>query len=229
MRVKVIYNNLSLILLNWGIFLTRLLWLGPVYQWFLTNDYFDPAAFHHSVLMGLKILWLLLPCVENNSCWFLIYQSSGKKVKFLFNVAQMTMGTTCTIYSLFTYCYDDLLIHNISLIIIIIRWPLSWGRTPHDRWELHLSDCFMLHKFPCPSDFILWWAAFGTKAVWSQFVSVLGSYISPKLSASPSGTQLFMEPTIWVNLSCYECHYYNTSFAILCGKPTRVLVGEKCH
>ena len=29
------------------------------------------------------------------------------------------------------------------------------------------------------------------------------------------GTQLFMELTIWANLSCYECHYYNESFAIL--------------
>lgn len=38
-----------------------------------------------------------------------------------------------------------------------------------------------------------------------------------------------MELTIWANLPCYECHYYNESFGGLNGKATGVPVGQKFH
>lgn len=98
--------------------------------------------------MALKILWLFLPPLRTIAIWIWFAHLLGRQSKFLFST-KLTIGTPCTLYSSFTYYYDDVIIHIIALIIIIIiRWPLSWGGTPRDRWELHLSDCFMLHNSP---------------------------------------------------------------------------------
>lgn len=155
-----------------------------------------------------------------------------RQSKFPFSAAELTVGTPCPLYSSFPYYDDDVTIHITALIIIIIiiRWPLSWGGTPCDRWKLHLSNCLMLHNPPAILS-LYWdgWSAFWTEAAWWQFASVLGGRISPKLSASPSGAQLWMELTIWANWSCYEWHCYNTSFAPLDDKATGVLIGQEFH
>lgn len=99
--------------------------------------------------MALKILWLILPLLRTIAIWIWFAHLLGRQSKFPFSATELTIGTPCTLYSSFTYYYDDVIIHIIALIIIIIiQWPLSWGGTPCDRWELHLSDCFMLHNSP---------------------------------------------------------------------------------
>lgn len=94
--------------------------------------------------------WLVRPLLRIIAIWIWFAHLLGRQSKLLFSEAELTMGTPCTLYGSFTYYDDDVIIHIIALIIIIIiiRWPLSWGRTPCDRWELNLSDCFMLHNPP---------------------------------------------------------------------------------
>lgn len=117
---------------------------------FLTNSSCHPAALYsHRMPMGLKILWLILPLQRTIGFWIWFAYLLGRQSKFPFSEAELTMGTPCTLYSMFTYYDDDVIIHIIALIIIIIIWwPLFWGGTPCDRWELHLLDCFMLHNSP---------------------------------------------------------------------------------
>lgn len=87
--------------------------------------------------------------VENNRHLNLICPSSGKTVKVPRQRGRADNGHPCTLYGVFTYYDDDVIIHIIAFsIIIIIQWPLFWGGTPCDRWEPHLSDCFMLHNSP---------------------------------------------------------------------------------
>lgn len=212
------------------IFSMHLLLLGQVHLWFLTDSSCHPAALCHGMPMGLKILQLILPLWRTIAIWIWFAHLLGRQSKFPFSAAELTMGSTCTLYSVFTYYYvwcHYSHYYSHHYYYYPVTSVLGWNSL----WQMGASFIGLLSiaQFPCHSEFILRRAAFQTKAAWSQFVSVLGSYIWPKLSASPSGTQLFTELTLWDNLSCYECHYYNKNFAILDGKAPGVLVGQKFH
>lgn len=190
-----------------------------------------PAVLCHTMPMGLKILRLILPLVENDSSLNLICPSSGMIVHVPLQHRWIDNGhhlySLQLVHLLWWWCHYSHYCSHYYYYYYPVTSVLGWNSL----WQMGASFIGLLYaaQFPCHSEFILRRAAFGTKAAWSQFVSVLGSYISPKLSASPSGTQLFMELTIWANLSCYECHYYNKNLAILNGKSTGVLVGQKFH
>lgn len=178
---------------------------------------------------GLKILWWILYPVQNNS-WLDLICPSSRKTKCPFCVVELTMDTICILQYMFTYYIMMMSLFTLSLpSSLLLSSDLCPGVALPITDERFIYWTALCCTIPCHSEFILRWAAFGTKAAWSQFVSVLGSYISPKLSASPSGTQLFMELTIWDSMSCYECHYYNKSLTFLDSKATGVLVGQKTH
>lgn len=75
--------------------------------------------------------------------------------------------------------YDDVMIHIITpIIIIIIQWPLPWGGAPHNRWEIHLSDCFKLHS-SLPCRVYIEMGRFWNKGSLITICQCFGGYISP--------------------------------------------------
>lgn len=125
--------------------------------------------------------------------------------------------------------YDDVMIHIItSIIITISQWPLPWGGAPYNRWEIHLSDCFKQHN-SLPCRVYIEMGRFWNKGSLITICQCFWWLSISKLFASPSGTQLFIELTIWNSMSCSECHYYNKSLTMLARETTGVLVGQKPH
>lgn len=111
--------------------------------------FLSPSCLVSQDATGLKNPMTDSAPVENNRHLNLICPSSGKTVKVPHQCHWADNGhplySLQLVHLLLWWCH----FHIIALIIIIIiRWPLSWGGTPCDRWELHLSDCFMLHNSP---------------------------------------------------------------------------------
>lgn len=184
-----------------GHFLTVLFpyWVKYTYG-FLTNSSCHPAALFHRMPVGLKTLRLILPLQRTIGIWIWFAHLVGRQSKFPFSEAEFDNGhplySLQRVHLLLWWCHYS---HYCShyYYYYLVTSVLGWNSL----WQMGASFIGLLYaaQFPCHSEFILRRAAFRTKAAWSQFVSVLGSYISPKLSASPSGTQLFMELTIWDN------------------------------
>lgn len=222
------HSHFISIMMNQGIFSLHLLLLGLLLGF--DRFFLSPSCLVSQGANGTENPMTDSAPAENNSHLNLICPSSGKTVKVPRQWGWVDNGhplySLQRVHLLLWWCHYS---HYCSHYYYYYPVTSVLGR--NSLWQMGASFIGLLYaaQFPCHSEFILRRAAFRTKAAWSQFVSVLGSYISPKLSASPSGTQLFMELTIWDNLSCYECQYYNQSIAILNGKATEVLVGQKFH
>lgn len=180
----------------------------------------------HRMPTGPRILTDTAAPVENNGRLNLTCSSSGKTVKVPVQCGWADSGHPLVLFTAHSpiqwWCYYSHYCSHYDYCYQVTS-VLGWN-------SLHLSDCFMLHS--PPAILSLYWdgrAVFRVEAGRSQFVSVLGGHISPKLSASPSRMQLFMELTIWANSSCYEWHYYIRGFSVLDGKATGVLIGQEYH
>lgn len=170
--------------------------------------------------------WLILPLFRTIAIWiwFAIFWEDSQ------SSSSVRLSWQCTLYSLFTYYDDDVIIHIIALvIIIIIWWPLSWGGTPWDRWELPLLDCFMLHNSPA----IL--SLYGDGLLFEQrqpdhnlSAHLVAIYHQSSLPVLPGPNYLWS----WqFGLTCLVMNATITikSFALWNGKATGVLVGQKFH
>ena len=174
--------------------------LGQVYSCFFDKFFLSPSCLVSQDANGTKNPRTDSAPTKNNSNLNLICPSSGKTVKVPLHWGWVDNGyplySLQRVHLLLWWCHYS---HYCShyYYYYLVTSVLGWN----SQWQMGASFIGLLYaaQFPCHSEFILRRAAFRTKAAWSQFVSVLGSYISPKLSASPSGTQLFMELTIWDN------------------------------
>lgn len=128
---------------------------------------------------GLKLLWWSLSPVQNNRCLDLICLSS-MKTQHPFSVVELTMETIYLFYYISPYYIMMMSFFTLSLpSSSLLSSDLCPGVALHTTDERFINQTALSHTIPCPAEFILRWAAFGTKAAWSQFVSVLGGYISP--------------------------------------------------
>lgn len=128
---------------------------------------------------GLKLLWWTLSPVQNNKCLNLICPSS-MKTQSPFSVVELAMETIYIFYYISTYYIMIMSWFTLSLpSSSLLSSDLCPGVELHTTDERFIYQTALSCTIPCPAKFILRWAAFGTKAAWSQFVSVFGGYISP--------------------------------------------------